>query len=73
MRALLALATKVAPGRTPAGPSAFDQLSLPYTTEQLTGLADSFLRDFPVGEFPYLMEHVRQHGVLDGLERMADR
>jgi hypothetical protein len=22
---------------------------------------ESFLRDFPVGEFPYLMEHVRQH------------
>jgi hypothetical protein len=34
---------------------------LPYTKEELTGLAESFLRDFPVGEFPYLMEHVRQH------------
>jgi hypothetical protein len=66
-----------------------DQLSLPYTKEELTGLAESFLRDFPVGEFPYLMEHVPQHvrrpasgqgdyefgldPILDGLERMAYR
>jgi hypothetical protein len=25
------------------------------------GVAESFLRDFPFEEFPYLMEHVRQH------------
>jgi hypothetical protein len=40
------------------GTECTDQLSLPYTKEELTGLAESFLRDFPVGEFPYLMEHV---------------
>jgi hypothetical protein len=38
---------------------------LAHTKEALAGLAESFLRDFPVGEFPYLMEHVRQH-VADG-------
>jgi hypothetical protein len=38
-----------------------DQLSLLYTKEELTALAESFLRDFPFGELPYLMEHVRQH------------
>lgn len=38
-----------------------DQPSLPYTKEELTGLAETFLRDFPAGEFPYLMEHVRPH------------
>ena len=27
---------------------------MPYTKEELTGLDESFLRDFPVGEFPYL-------------------
>jgi hypothetical protein len=43
------------------GTERIDQLSLPYTKGDLTGLAESFLRDFPVGEFPYLMEHVRQH------------
>jgi len=43
------------------GTERIDQLSLPYTKEELTGLAESFLRDFPVGEFSYLMEHVRQH------------
>ena len=43
------------------GTECLDQLSLPYTKEELTGLAESFLRDFPVGEFPHLMEHVRQH------------
>jgi hypothetical protein len=35
-------------------------VSFPYTKEELTGLAET-LRDFPVGEFPYLMEHVREH------------
>ena len=61
MRALLALANK---GRTRShagGTERIDQLSLPYTKEELTGLAESFLRDSPFEEFPYLMEHVRQH------------
>jgi hypothetical protein len=35
-------------------------VGFPYTKEELTRLAET-LRDFPVGEFPYLMEHVRQH------------
>ena len=43
------------------GTERIDQLSLPYTKEELTGLAESFLRDFPVGEFPSLLNHVRQH------------
>jgi hypothetical protein len=43
------------------GTERIDQLSLPYTKEDLTGLAESFLRDFPVGGVPYLTEHVRQH------------
>ena len=34
---------------------------LPYTKEELTGVAESSLRDFPVGECPYMMEHLRQH------------
>jgi hypothetical protein len=62
---------------------------LPYTKEELTGLDESFLRDFPVGRSHYLMEHVRQHVadrpqgesdyefgldlILEGLERMAYR
>jgi hypothetical protein len=42
------------------GTERIDRVSFPYTKEELTGLAET-LRDFPAGEFPYLMEHVRQH------------
>jgi AcrR family transcriptional regulator len=64
------------------------QLSFPFTKDELAGLAQSFLRDFPVEEFPYLMEHVKQHLappsadgsdfefgldlILDGLERLHE-
>jgi hypothetical protein len=52
---------KEAPRRTPARLSAFDQLSSPYTKEQLTRLAESPRRDFRSGSPPYLIEDVRQH------------
>jgi AcrR family transcriptional regulator len=64
------------------------QLSFPYSKDELTGMAKDFLRDFPVEEFPYLMEHVQQHLderpqgrsdfefgldlILDGLERLNE-
>jgi hypothetical protein len=46
------------------GTERIDQLSFPYTKEEPTRLAET-LRDFPVGELSYLMEHVRR--------RVADR
>ena len=58
------------------------------TKEELQKLAAEFLQDFPVDEYPYLAEHIRQHVdpgdgdegafafgldlILDGLERMRD-
>jgi AcrR family transcriptional regulator len=63
-------------------------LALPFRLEDLEELAASFLREFPVDEYPYLTEHIRQHMeptegrqgtfefglelVLDGLERLRD-
>jgi hypothetical protein len=35
--------------------------------EELTGIAESILRNFPVVEFPYLIEHVRQYVTQIGL------
>jgi hypothetical protein len=59
------------------------------TKEELAEMAAKFLEDFPVDEYPYLAEHIRQHVepgdsdegafefgldlILDGLERMRDR
>jgi AcrR family transcriptional regulator len=62
------------------------QLGFPYARDELLGLAETFLKQFAVDEFPYLAEHVRQHMeappcgqsdfdfgldlILDGLEAM---
>ncbi len=59
------------------------------TQEELAEMASKFLEDFPVDEYPFLAEHIRQHVdpgdsdegafafgldlILDGLERMRDR
>jgi AcrR family transcriptional regulator len=59
------------------------------TKEELAEMAAKFLEDFPVDEYPYMAEHIRQHVepgvsderafefgldlILDGLERMRDR
>jgi AcrR family transcriptional regulator len=58
------------------------------TKEELAVMAAKFLEDFPVDEYPYLAEHIRQHVdpgesdegafefgldlILDGLERLRD-
>jgi tetracycline repressor-like protein len=58
------------------------------TKEELQKLAAEFLQDFPVDEYPFLTEHIRQHVdpgesdegafafgldlILDGLERLRD-
>jgi AcrR family transcriptional regulator len=58
------------------------------TKEELQELAAKFLQDFPVDEYPFLAEHIRQHAdpgdsdegafafgldlILDGLERLRD-
>ena len=64
-------------------------LSFPIETkEELQEMAARFLEEFPVYEYPYLAEHIRQHAspgdsdegefeigldlILDGLERMRD-
>jgi AcrR family transcriptional regulator len=62
--------------------------SLQFDAAQLEELAADFMRDFPVGEYPYLAEHIRQHAepsderhrtfefgldlVLDGLQKLRD-
>jgi AcrR family transcriptional regulator len=59
------------------------------TREELAEMAAKFLEDFPVDEYPYLAEHIRQHVdpgdsdegafefgldlILDGLERLRDK
>jgi AcrR family transcriptional regulator len=64
------------------------QVSIPFAAEELPQLAESFLRDFPAADFPYLAEHIEQHArpaahdesefvfgldlILDGLERLRD-
>jgi AcrR family transcriptional regulator len=39
----------------------FQQLSVPYEAQELAGMAERFLREFPVDEYPDLGEHIRQH------------
>ena len=62
--------------------------SLQFDTAGRQQLAANFLREFPVDQYPYLAEHIRQHAepsegragtfefgldlVLDGLERLRD-
>lgn len=64
------------------------QLSFPYRGEELAGIAERFLREFPADQYPDLAQHVREHLepdhgekggfelgldlVLDGLERLRD-
>ena len=64
------------------------QLNFPYKGEELAGMATTFLQGLPAGEYPDLVEHVRQHLepqhgeqggfelgldlILDGLERARD-
>jgi AcrR family transcriptional regulator len=38
------------------------QVSLPFETrEELVGMAEDFLRSFPVDDYPYVVEHIHQH------------
>jgi AcrR family transcriptional regulator len=37
------------------------ELRFPFETEELEAMAQRFLRDFPVDEYPHLAQHVRQH------------
>jgi AcrR family transcriptional regulator len=38
------------------------QANMPFDTrEELVDMAQDFLRDFPVDDYPYFIEHVRQH------------
>jgi len=39
----------------------FQQLSVPYGPEELAGMAERFLREFPTDDFPDMAEHIRQH------------
>lgn len=64
------------------------EVSFPFGKEELKQMAAKFLREFPVEEYPYLAEHIRQHMepsdehqgafalgldlILDGLERLRD-
>jgi AcrR family transcriptional regulator len=64
------------------------EVNFPYDREELEQMAARFLQDLPEGEYPYLVEHVRQHVeprpehegafafgldlILDGLERLRD-
>ena len=67
----------------------FQQLSVPYERQELAGMAQRFLREFPVDAYPDMAEHIRQHIkprrgkeggfelgldlILSGLERGAAR
>jgi len=62
--------------------------SFPYSSEELAGLANSFLAQLPVDDYPDLVEHIKQHLdpppgaeggfelgldlILTGLERLRD-
>ena len=64
------------------------QLNFPYKDEELAGMAETFLKQLPAGEYPDFVEHVMQHLephegdaggfelglnlILDGLERLRD-
>ena len=39
----------------------FQQLSVPYEQEELAGMAQRFLREFPSDTYPDMAEHIRQH------------
>ena len=68
--------------------STLQQLNFPYQGEELAGMARTFLKNFPMDEFPDMVEHIRQHIepsqrtqtgfefaldlILDGLERARD-
>lgn len=41
--------------------STLQQLGFPYEGEELTAMAEGFLADFPVGDYPNFFEHVKQH------------
>ena len=49
------------------------QVSLPFETrEELVDMAEDFLREFPVADYPYVLEHIQQHLVESGAgERSA--
>lgn len=65
--------------------STLQQLNFPYQGEELADMARTFLREFPMDEYPDMVEHIRQHIepstrsqtgfefaldlILDGLER----
>jgi AcrR family transcriptional regulator len=67
---------------------ALQEVSFPYPSEELPGLAEAFLRELPTAEYPYLAEHIQHHIdsthydegdfefglglILDGLERLRD-
>jgi AcrR family transcriptional regulator len=64
------------------------EVSFPFERDELKQMAAKFLREFPVDDYPYLAEHIRQHMepsdeqggafelgldlILDGLERLRD-
>lgn len=64
------------------------QLNFPYQGEELTDIVQSYLREFPVDDYPDMGEHIKQHInpderehtgfkfalhiILDGLERARD-
>jgi AcrR family transcriptional regulator len=38
------------------------QVSLPFETrEELVEMAEAFLREFPIHDYPYALEHIQQH------------
>lgn len=67
--------------------STLQQLSFPYEGDELTAIAEDFLDQFPVEDYPHFVEHVKQHLspptgpktgfefaldlILDGLARVA--
>ena len=40
---------------------ALASVSFPFKKEDMAGMAEAFLREFPVDEYPYLVEHIRYH------------
>lgn len=37
------------------------EVSFPFGREELKQMAEKFLREFPVDDYPYLAEHIKQH------------
>ncbi len=57
--------------------STLQELSFPYSGEELSGIVEDFLGDFPTREFPDMAEHVRRHiepreGGMTGFELALD-